>query len=53
MTGATLLVGAAAFIGVDFLLKKTGVHGIISDGATGLIETIVEKFKTHIGPGGT
>jgi hypothetical protein len=52
MTGATFLVGAAAFIGVDFLLKKTGVHGIISDGATGLIENIVDKFKTHIGPGG-
>jgi hypothetical protein len=52
MTGATFLVGTAAFVGVDFLLKKTGVHGKISDAATGLIEHIIDIFKTKIGPGG-
>jgi hypothetical protein len=52
MTGATFLVGTAAFVGVDFLLKKTGVHGMISDGATGLIETVIDMFKRKVGPGG-
>lgn len=52
LTGASFLVGTAAFVGVDFLLKKTGVHGLISDAATGLIENVIDMFATKIGPGG-
>lgn len=52
LAGATFLAGTAAFVGVEALLRVTGVHQGISDGATGLVNRIIDHFRRRVGPGG-
>ncbi|MBC7543250.1 MAG: hypothetical protein H7338_11020 [Candidatus Sericytochromatia bacterium] len=52
MTAATFLAGTVAFVGVDALMRVSGAHKGIAEASTGLIESIVDYFKTKIGPGG-
>lgn len=52
LAGATFLAGTAAYVGVDALMRVSGLHGGISNATTGLVERIVEYFRRKIGPGG-